>query len=240
MSAWQEESVWSKRAVAYANQMDRLWNTPDQLRKWCLRLQTILGEAAVLDVLDIGTGPGFLAVPLSWLGHRVTGLDFSEDMVRIAAERASGMGLNAAFVQGRADKLPFAEGAFDAVVCRHLLPYVSDRRQALKEWLRILKPGGRMAIWDGDWTARNLAPYAQMQWTDRKRVPRRQGIVKRQGTVRSLHAPASMRDEVMADLLAAGFIDIHSREREDEALSGLGEEALLACEKLVIAARKPY
>lgn len=239
MNAWLDASAWSGRAAAYASRTDRLWHTPEQISMWSLRLRSMLGEGESLDVLDIGTGPGLLAVPLSRLGHRVTGLDFSERMVSIAADRARGLGLDAEFVHGRAEKLPFADAVFDAVVCRHLLPYVSDRRQALAEWRRVLKPGARLVIWDGDWTARNLAPYALMQWTDKQRSPRRHGIVKRQAPIRRARSSESLRDEATADLLAAGFCDILSREREDESLSGLGQEATLACEKLVITARKP-
>lgn len=239
MNAWLEEQGWNERAAAYANRIDGLLHAPEQQHQWSRRLQSMLGEASGLKVLDIGTGSGFLAVPLTRLGHRVTGLDFSEKMVRIATEKTSSMGLDSVFVRGRAEKLPFADGEFDAIVSRHLLHYLSNRRLVLEEWLRVLKPGGRIAIWDGDWMARNIAPYALMQWTGEKRGPRRAGILKRQGKIRKADASGLMRDDVTADLLAAGFRDIQSHERQDEALSGLGKEARLACERLVIAARKP-
>ncbi|WP_424766897.1 class I SAM-dependent methyltransferase [Paenibacillus sp. sgz302251] len=238
MNEWMEADTWNQRSESYTNRMER-WLDDSEQQLWSHRLHSLLGEAGALHVLDIGTGSGFLAIPLSRLGHQVTGLDFSEDMLRIAAKRSSIMGLDCNFVHGRADELPFADEAFDAIVSRHLLPYLSDRPYVLEEWLRVLKPDGRLVIWDGDWIARNIVPYALKKRNGLTGSPRRQGIVKRQGQIRRFGSSNSLRHGVTEDLIAAGFCDIQSCELEEAAISGLGRAVTLACEKIVISARKP-
>jgi ubiquinone/menaquinone biosynthesis C-methylase UbiE len=239
MSEWLQADTWNRRSEAYANRMERWLDDPEQ-RQWRRRLQSMLGATGSLKVLDVGTGSGFLAIPLARLGHRVTGLDFAEHMLRIAAKRAGDMELDCDFVQGRADRLPFADETFHAIVSRHLLPYLTNRPSALEEWLRVLKPGGRLVIWDGDWTARNLVPYALKKRSGVTNRPRRQGIVKRQGKIRSQGASTSLRNGITEELFAAGFRDIQSCEQQEAAISGLARDVALACEKLAISAFKPY
>lgn len=237
MNEWLYEESWNKRAISYSNRIDGLMNEPENSSIWRQSLQSVLGEQAELEVLDIGTGTGFLAIPIAELGHRVTGLDFSEEMVRLAAEKAVAKGLDARFVIGRAEKLPFADRVFDAIVSRNLLQYITNRQIVFEEWLRVLKPGGSITLWDGDWIARNLAPYALKQ-TSQKRVPSRHGMIKRQGTVRvrSMKAQSSLFDEVAADLSAAGFSDIRSIEQQDQARLARISKVLLTCEKVEITA----
>lgn len=98
-------------------------------------------------VLDVGSGPGFLAADLAERGARVEGVDLSEDMVRTAGERFPSL----RFRTGEATSLPFDNSSFDAVTCTQVLEYVADVGAALAEFRRVLEPGGRVAIIDTDW-----------------------------------------------------------------------------------------
>ncbi|MBE0467174.1 MAG: class I SAM-dependent methyltransferase, partial [Candidatus Desulforudis sp.] len=97
-----------------------------------------------LDVLDVGTGTGFAALILAELGHRVTGIDWSAAMLDRAREKARDAGLEVALVEGETEALPFTDASFEALAARHVLWTLAEPEQALAEWFRVLKPGGRV------------------------------------------------------------------------------------------------
>lgn len=122
-----------------------LWDTV------CTLLPVEPGRTA--DVLDIGGGTGGLAVPLAALGHRVTVVDTSPDALAALARRAgeSGVGESASggslvALQGDADDLQVAAGAFDLVLCHGLLEHVDDPSGALAGIVRSLRPAGRLSL----------------------------------------------------------------------------------------------
>jgi ubiquinone/menaquinone biosynthesis C-methylase UbiE len=105
-------------------------------------------------VLDVGTGPGFVAIEVARLlqdrGGRVVGLDLSPAMLALAAENARRQGLNGVLVwrQGDARAMPFDDGEFDAVVSNDSLHHWEDPLLILNEIARVLKNGGRCIIHD--------------------------------------------------------------------------------------------
>jgi SAM-dependent methyltransferase len=99
-------------------------------------------------VLDVGTGTGIvarLAAPLVKPDGSVTGLDLSPDMLAVARTAADSEGPSIAWQEGRAEDLPFPEGAFDLVLSQFALMFFTDRDAALDEMRRVLTPGGRLA-----------------------------------------------------------------------------------------------
>ncbi len=106
-----------------------------------------------LRILDVGTGTGFIALLLAELGHEVVGLDLSEGMLKVAREKARRIGVEVDFQIGDAENLPFDDETFDAVVCRHLLWTLPNPRKAIAEWVRVVKPAGRVVAIDGKWLA---------------------------------------------------------------------------------------
>ena len=105
---------------------------------------------ALITVLDLGCGHGHSLTELAAraaAGH-VVGVDPSELMVEIASRR-NRMPINAARVDvvlASAESLPFPEGAFDKVLCVHVLYFWTDIGACLREIARVLKPGGRFAL----------------------------------------------------------------------------------------------
>jgi SAM-dependent methyltransferase len=100
-------------------------------------------------VLDVACGTGVLArAATSCVGDSgtVAGLDANPGMLAVAAELASGI----VWRQGLAESLPYADASFDAAISQFGLMFFSDRQQALGEMLRVLVPGGRLAVavWD--------------------------------------------------------------------------------------------
>ncbi len=104
------------------------------------------------QVLDIGTGSGRLAIELAkarpdW---QITGIDISEDMLKLARQNAARMGLadRIDFKQASADALPFPDGFFDLAVSNASLHLWSDPLKVFNELARVTAPGGYCLIWD--------------------------------------------------------------------------------------------
>jgi hypothetical protein len=102
-------------------------------------------------LLDVASGTGSSAILAAReFGSVAAGLEYSPEAVRAAQEAADAAGLCdlVGFVEGDAEKLPFADGSFDAVLCECSLCTFSDKLRALRAIRRVLRPGGRLALSD--------------------------------------------------------------------------------------------
>jgi demethylmenaquinone methyltransferase/2-methoxy-6-polyprenyl-1,4-benzoquinol methylase len=100
-------------------------------------------------ILDVATGTGLVATALARRGAHVTALDQSEDMLAGARRRLTQhpeLGARISLVKGEAERLPFADGEFDALTFTYLLRYVDDRTATMRELARVVKPGGRIGM----------------------------------------------------------------------------------------------
>jgi SAM-dependent methyltransferase len=99
-----------------------------------------------MRVLDLCCGPGMLAAGALDRGAEAVGLDFSAQ----AVELASSLVPNGRFQQGDAQAMPFEAASFDAVLCGYGVMHLPEPAAALREMLRVLRPGGRVAlsVWD--------------------------------------------------------------------------------------------
>ncbi len=104
-----------------------------------------------LNILDVGTGPGFFPIILSELGHTVTGIDNSEGMLMHAKENASRMGVHPTFIQMDVNEMTFEDDLFDVVLSRNVTWTLEKPEQVYAEFKRILKPGGMLLIYDANW-----------------------------------------------------------------------------------------
>jgi ubiquinone/menaquinone biosynthesis C-methylase UbiE len=101
------------------------------------------------SVLEVASGPGYLAIELAKLGnYHVMGVDISKTFVEIATANAEKEGVAVAFHLGNASDLPFDCGSFDLVVCRAAFKNFTEPVKALEEMHRVLKPGGKALIYD--------------------------------------------------------------------------------------------
>jgi demethylmenaquinone methyltransferase/2-methoxy-6-polyprenyl-1,4-benzoquinol methylase len=101
-------------------------------------------------VLDVATGTAAVAIELVRRepGRTVAGVDQSPEMLAAGRERveAVGLGDRIELREGRAEDLPFADGEFDAVTFTYLLRYVDDVPATLRELVRVVRPGGTVAM----------------------------------------------------------------------------------------------
>ena len=105
-----------------------------------------IGADPGMRLLDVATGPGYVAARAAERGADPVGLDFSESMLAFARARSPGIEL----VHGDATALPFEDASFDAVVAAFLLLHLATPERAIEEAARVLKHGGRAAfsVWD--------------------------------------------------------------------------------------------
>ena len=107
--------------------------------------EPLLDAAAITGgsrVLDVCTGHGVLAAAAVKRGAIVCGIDIGEAVVAAARRNAPA----AEFRQADAEALPFADNDFDAVVCGYGVIHVPDPERALREMLRVVRPGGRVSV----------------------------------------------------------------------------------------------
>jgi arsenite methyltransferase len=113
----------------------------------------ILNVQAGETILDIGSGPGFLAKDLAnSVGPTglIHGIDLAENMIEAGRKLCVDQPW-AKFQSGDAMSLPYPDASFDAVVSTQVYEYVPDLKGALAEFGRVLRPGGRGVIVDTDW-----------------------------------------------------------------------------------------
>ncbi|GGK79659.1 demethylmenaquinone methyltransferase [Planomonospora parontospora subsp. parontospora] len=103
-------------------------------------------------VLDLGAGTGTSTDAFTSLGARAIASDFSFGMLRTGVARRGGSGISGGgvrgvtFVAGDALSLPFADDSFDAVTISFAIRNVADTEQALREMLRVARPGARLVV----------------------------------------------------------------------------------------------
>ncbi len=139
-------NLWDELAFEYdPNSPTRsLWMRRD---KWLEIIKsTLLG---CKNILDVGCGAGFPSVFLG-KSFRVVGIDFSKKMLDIASRRAKEYDSRVSYIRADAHTLPFKEDSFDGVFCKFALWPLKDFKKAIKEMIRVLRPGGSIVILEVD------------------------------------------------------------------------------------------
>ena len=140
--------------------------------------EAILSKApygGVLKILDVGTGHGFFAILLSQAGHTATGIDASAEMISEAKENAHTAGVNPELLVMDSHKLDFADDTFDLIVNRNVVWTLTDPVKAYQEWRRVLKPGGRLIVFDGNWSSNIDAQVKARSDADREEYTQKYG-----------------------------------------------------------------
>jgi SAM-dependent methyltransferase len=172
---------------------------PALFQQWASRVANAAGIQPGQRVLDVACGTGVLAHTLAdrvGPNGSVVGIDLNEGMLAVARRKAPEI----EWQQGRAESLPFASESFDVVVSQFGLMFFEDRRTAIQEMMRVLRPRGRMAVavWDSLSATPGYAAVADLlqqlfggQVADALRAPFVLGDVQ---VLRSLFADAGIPD----------------------------------------------
>jgi len=139
--------------------------------------QRTAGEAAAfllphlrpdMRLLDVGCGPGSITRGLAERlpAGQVVGLDLSRETLESARSDAAARGLmNLRYEEGSVYELSFSDGSFDVAYAHLVLQHLRERGLALSEMLRVVKPGGVVAVREVDWST--VAYFPRDPWIDR-------------------------------------------------------------------------
>lgn len=215
-------------AIARAYDLNNRLHSFGLDQRWRRAAVRLAGPKPTDHVLDAACGTGDLTRAFADAGAaRVTGLDFTAEMLEIARAKLrepsrqpgplhdSAQTTRVAYVQGDAMNLPFADASFDIVSIAFGIRNVTDPRRALREFRRVLRPGGRLVVLEFD--RPRFAPIAWMNdFYCRVIMPRTATWISgdRSGAYRYL--PRSVRtfmtrEEMMSALREAGFGDVRCR-----------------------------
>jgi arsenite methyltransferase len=135
-----------------AQQLDAVYRTRDMVLRRRLAREALAARPGE-RILDVGCGPGYYVAELVeevGASGAVVGVDSSAPMLEVARRRCAELP-NTEFREGDATSLPADDGSFDAAVSVQVLEYVADVPAALTELRRVVRPGGRVTLWDVDW-----------------------------------------------------------------------------------------
>jgi demethylmenaquinone methyltransferase/2-methoxy-6-polyprenyl-1,4-benzoquinol methylase len=174
-------------------------------------------------VLDVASGTAGVALQLARRGGAsVVGVDLSPEMLATGAGNlaaAGATGRRVDLVAGRAEQLPFADAAFDALTFTYLLRYVADVEGTLAELARVLKPGAPLAsldfavprpgFWRRAWWVYTRLVLPPAAWVTGGRAWWRVGcfLGPNISAFYRRHPPA----DIVAAWRAAGFVEVHAR-----------------------------
>ena len=145
-----ESSGPRQHLLAAYNLVSSGYDTQRYVRVCAHRLVELLGLHSGAQVLDVATGTGWAAMAASEIvgptGH-VVGVDMTPEMLQEARRKMTAAQLtNVEVREGDAAHLDFADQSFDAVCCASAIFFLPHVLEALREWQRVLRPGGRVAF----------------------------------------------------------------------------------------------
>lgn len=131
--------------------------------QWKDWVQTPLPHLKSGNLLELGFGPGHLQLASQLEDRLVFGLDYSQQMGKIAARRLRKAGVQANLTRGDARQIPFANASIDQIVATFPSEYFLDPR-TLVEIHRILSPGGNLILVPMAWIRGNNLIYKLLAW----------------------------------------------------------------------------
>jgi ubiquinone/menaquinone biosynthesis C-methylase UbiE len=152
---------WNRRAPHFDEDFGHSIRTSAERAAWERIFDLVLAPGRTLDALDVGCGTGFLTFELAARGHRVTGVDFAVAMLDEALRKATQRNVSVRLQQADAEELPFTSRSFDLVTSRHLLWTLANPEAAINEWIRIIRPGGRLVVVDGQFDPTTAPPLSE-------------------------------------------------------------------------------
>lgn len=131
--------------------------TRKELKRQCDKWKQYITDNKIItpgmSILDTCCGPGFMSIVFSGDDHTTIGIDECDDMLEEAQLNARLEHANVNFEKMDCHNLAFSDSTFDLIVTRYSLWTLYNPGKALKEWIRVLKPEGRLLIFDCAWNA---------------------------------------------------------------------------------------
>ena len=152
---------WSARSASFLEQRrEELHHEIND--RWIAALRPCLPARQGLRILDVGCGAGYFSILLSKEGHLCTGIDLTPGMIEAARVLAEEEKVSCDFRVMDAETLDFADDSFDIVISRNLTWTLPHPAEAYKEWMRVLKKGGRLINIDANYGAEDSTQMADL------------------------------------------------------------------------------
>lgn len=212
------KAYWSARAATFDNDPGHEIFSCAEREAWQALFTRHLGRGEGRQALDLACGTAVISHILDDIGFRVTGMDWADPMLERAKAKARDRGRTIRFLTGDAENTMEPDAAFDVVTNRHLVWTLVDPAAAFREWHRVLKPGGRVLIIDGDFVGASLLSRlfgALSRWKTRARPASAEAgrpsdmMATHHSILSRVHFSQGARADDVADMLRdAGFTDI--------------------------------
>jgi len=161
-------TYWSDRAATFDDSASHKIEDQFGRPNWQAFFRQAMDLSAIEDmdglkVLDLACGTGEISRMLCSLGADVIGLDFSEAMHAIAKTKLEGRMWKPLLCDAE-NLAPLADDSFDFATTRHLAWTLTNPTAAYAEWFRVLKPGGRLLVNDGNWAQSLSRRHRTRRW----------------------------------------------------------------------------
>ena len=184
---------WDERS----SEFDKEHDTEDG-KAWEAALSELLGKDTNKSIVDLGTGTGFLANMTARLGYPTVGIDLSREMMKYAVRHGKKCGSPAMYMEGSALELPFMEDSVDYIINARLIWTLVEPKKALKEWYRVIRPGGKVMCFN-----RLLEVVGLTVWKD--------NFYQDRETDSSLEIMSAGMEELRELLVNSGFTEVEIR-----------------------------
>lgn len=149
-------SYWTKRSDSFLEQRRAELHSP-LAQRWLEQIERYLPSQKKLKILDVGCGTGFFTILLAKMGHEVTGVDLTPDMITHSRELAKEEETRCEFRVMDAENPEFEDNVFDVVISRNLTWTLPNAGSAYEEWCRVLKQGGVLLNFDANYGASDFS-----------------------------------------------------------------------------------
>lgn len=206
------KAYWSARAETFDQSPGHEIFSEEERAAWHALIERHLGRGNGRLALDLASGTGVISHLMDDLEFEVTGLDWSEAMLERARKKAASRGRNIRFQLGDAENTLEPDNHYDVIVTRHLVWTLVDPQACFSEWIRVLKPGGKLLIVDGDFVNKSFGEKVVLAMA---------AFFERNGLINSRpsHAPAGM-DGVHQNILSRVYFSGGARASKVRHLLG--------------------